>query len=169
MPVTRYPMSQESGVLQHRKRPLARLEAFRRDKAGSTAVEFAFVGMIFITLLLGIIQFSLVFMAQMYLHDAVSEAATGNTTATYAGNKSGVVTQICARMFVLDDCANKMLLEAQPLDNYSTTGQAIAGTTFVAAVVGTPMLMRAQAPVLTFVPGLPQITISATALYGRVS
>lgn len=137
--------------------------------AGSTAVEFAFIGLAFITLLLGIIQFALVFMAQMYLHDAVSEAATGKTAATYAGNRAGVVTQICDRMFVLDDCASKLLVETQPLTNYPTTPQAISGTTFVAAVAGTPMLIRAKAPVVTFVPGLPQLTISATALYARRS
>lgn len=137
--------------------------------AGSTAVEFAFVGMILVTLILGILQFALVFMAQMYLHDAVAEAGTGKTTATYAGNRAGVVTQICARMFVLDDCASKLALEAQPLASYSTAQQPIDGTTFVAAPVGTPMLMRAKAPVVTFVPFLPQLNISATALYARRS
>ncbi|MCV9939598.1 pilus assembly protein [Boseaceae bacterium BT-24-1] len=151
------------------RRLIARLGVFRRDVAGSTAVEFAFIGMAFITLSLGIIQFALVFMAQMYLHDAVSEAATGKTTATYAGNRSEAVNQICARMFVLDSCATKLALEAQPLASYSTAQQAISGTVFVAAVVGTPMLMRAKAPVVTFVPGLPQLSISATALYARRS
>jgi Flp pilus assembly protein TadG len=153
--------------LLDRKRLAARLGIFRRDMAGSTAVEFAFIGMIFITLLLGIVQFALLFMAQMYLHDAVSEAATGNTTATYAGNRSGAVSQICARMFVLDDCESNLALETQPLASYSGAEQAISGAVFVAAATGTPMLMRAKAPVVTFVPGLPQLNISATALYAK--
>ncbi|MBA4221221.1 MAG: hypothetical protein C0458_10875 [Methylobacterium sp.] len=144
-----------------------RLGSFRRDIAGSTAVEFAFIGMIFITLLLGILQFALVFMAQIYLHDAVSEAATGQTTATYAGNRTGVVSQICSRMFMLDNCNSNLLIEAQPLANYSTAEQPISGATFVAAVAGTPMLMRAKAPVVTVVPGLSQLKISAAALYAK--
>lgn len=153
--------------LPDEKRVSARLGSFRRDIAGSTAVEFAFIGMIFITLLLGIVQFALVFMAQIYLHDAVSEAATGNTTATYAGNRASVVSQICSRMFMLNNCDGNLLLETQPLANYSTAEQAISGAVFVAVVAGTPMLMRAKAPVVTVVPGLPQLKISATALYAK--
>jgi len=150
-------------------RLLRRLGAFRGDVAGATAVEFAFVGLTFIVLLCGILQFALAFMAQMYLHDAVSDAATGATAETFAGNRTGVVTQICNRMFVIDNCTSNLLIETQPLANYPTAEQAITGTTFMAATVGTPMLMRARAPVITFVPGLSQLRISATALYARRS
>jgi Flp pilus assembly protein TadG len=150
------------------RRLAIRLDAFRRDAAGSTAVEFAFIGLAFVTLFLGIIQFALVFMAQMYLHDAVSDAATGRTAGTYAGNRSQVVTQICARMIALDNCASNLLIENQPLMSYPTTAQPISGGTFAAATVRTPMLIRARAPVVTFVPGLSTLRVSATALYARV-
>lgn len=143
------------------------LDRFRRDIAGATAVEFAFIGMVFITLLLGILQFALVFLAQMLLHDALSEAATGKTAATYAGSQSQVVTQICGRMFMLDNCNTNLALEAQPLASYATAQQPISGTIFVAPAIGIPMLMRAKVPVVTFVPGLSQLSISATALYSR--
>lgn len=145
----------------------ARLRAFRRDVAGATAVEFAFIGMTFIVLLLGILQFALAFMAQMYIHDAVSEAATGRTAGTYAGNRTTVVTQICARMIALDNCAANLQLETQPLDSYATATQPITGATFVAGTSGTVMLIRARAPVVTFVPGLSTLHVSAAALYTR--
>ncbi|WID95568.1 pilus assembly protein [Bosea vestrisii] len=141
--------------------------AFRQDAAGSTAVEFAFIGMAFIVLLLGIFQFALAFFAQMYIHDAVSEAATGRTVGTYAGNRSQVVTQICARMFALDNCAINLQLETQPLASYPANAQPITGATFVAGTSGTVMLIRARAPVITFVPGLPTLHVSAAALYTR--
>lgn len=147
---------------------IVRLRAFRRDAAGATAVEFAFVGLILITLLLGIIQFALVFMAQMYLHDAVSEAATGRTAGTYAGNRTQVVTQICARLIAIDNCGSNLLVENQPLTNYPTAAQQISGAIFAAPAIGTPMLIRARAPVVTFVPGLPTLRVSATALYARL-
>ncbi|MGX1787746.1 TadE/TadG family type IV pilus assembly protein [Bosea sp. NPDC055332] len=150
------------------KRFTARLGRFRRDAAGSTAVEFAFIGLAFITLFLGLIQFALVFMAQMYLHDAVSDAATGRTAAAYAGNRTQVVTQICARMIALDRCATNLLVETQPLASYPTTAQPISGTVFAAAAVRTPMLIRARAPVVTFVPGLPALQVRASALYARL-
>jgi Flp pilus assembly protein TadG len=144
-----------------------RLGAFRRDAAGSTAVEFAFIGLAFIVLMLGILQFALAFMAQMYLHDAVSEAATGKTSGTYAGNRSAVVAQICARLMAIDSCSSKLLLETQPLTNYATTAQAISGATFSAGASGTVMLIRAQAPVVTFLPGFSTLKVKAAALYVR--
>lgn len=149
------------------KRLTERLHTFRRDAAGATAVEFAFIGLAFITLILGILQFALVFTAQMYIHDALSDAATGRTAATYAGNRSQVVTQICERGIALDNCAANLQLETQPLANYSATTQPVAGTTFVAGTSGTIMLMRARAPVTTIVPGLPTLHVSGAALYTR--
>lgn len=144
-----------------------RLAAFRHDAAGSVAVEFGFIGLVSIVSILAILQFALAFMAQMYIHDAVSEAATGNTAATYAGNRSAVVTQICARMFAVENCSGNLQLETQPLSSYTAAAQAITGATFVAATAGTPMMMRARAPVITFVPGLPQLQVSAASLYTR--
>lgn len=149
------------------KHPAVNLGAFARDAGGSTAVEFAFIGMSFVVLMLGILQFALAFMAQMYIHDAVSEAATGRTTGTYAGNRAAVVTQICQRMIALDNCASNLLLETQPLANYSATAQPVSGANFVAGTSGTMMLIRARAPVITFVPGLPTLHVTAAALYTR--
>ncbi len=149
------------------KRLGARLGAFRRDIAGATAVEFAFIGTTLIVLILGIFQFALAFMAQMYLHDAVSEAATGKTAGTYAGNRTQVATQICGRMIALDNCVTNLLVEAQPLANYTAAAQPITGGAFVAGTSGTMMLIRAKAPVITFVPGLPTLHVTAAALYTR--
>lgn len=149
------------------KRLVKRLGAFRHDAAGATAVEFAFIGLAFVTLVLGILQFALVFTAQMYIHDALSDAATGRTAATFAGNRSQVITQICERGIALDNCTANLQLEAQPLASYSTTAQAISGTTFVAGTSGTIMLMRARARVATIVPGLPTLHVSGAALYTR--
>lgn len=155
-----------SSVLDAR-RLAACLQAFRRDRKGAVAVEFAFIGLTSMVLLLSILQFSLAFLAQMYIRDAVAEAATGRTAATYAGNRALVAQQICARMIALEDCATNLRLETQPLSNYATTVQPITGATFVAGPSGAAMMMRARAPVITFVPGLPTLNVSAAALYTR--
>lgn len=149
------------------KRLTARLRRFRHDSAGSTAIEFAFIGLFLIVTMLGIVQFALAFMAQMYLHDAVSEAATGRTAGTYAGNRAQVATQICGRMIALDNCATNLLLETQPLASYPAAAQQVTGTSFVAGASGTVMMIRARAPVVTFVPLLPTLHVTAAALYTR--
>ncbi|WP_332686010.1 TadE/TadG family type IV pilus assembly protein [Bosea sp. (in: a-proteobacteria)] len=143
-----------------------RLGAFARDARGAAAVEFAFVGVVFITLLLAVLQFALVFLAQMNLHDAVSDAATGNNAQTLAGNRSAVITQICGRMVIADNCVANITLETQPLSAYGGAAQPI-GATFSSATVGTPMVIRARVPVVTFVPGLPDLSVSGSALYAR--
>jgi Flp pilus assembly protein TadG len=148
-------------------RMIERMKRFDRDVAGSTAVEFAFIGLAFLVLMLGILQFALAFMAQMYLHDAVSDAATGRTAGTYAGNRTQVVNQICGRMIAIDNCASRILVETQPLASYGTGAQPITGASFVAGTAGTLMLIRARAPVVTFVPGLPQLFVTGAALYRR--
>ena len=144
-----------------------RLRAFCRDMAGSTAIEFAFIGMAFVVLLLGILQFALAFMAQMYIHDAVSDAATGRTAGTYAGNRAQVKTQICGRLIAIDNCVGSLLLETQPLANYAAGSQPVTGATFVAGTSGTMMLIRAKAQVITFVPGWPRLHVTGAALYTR--
>ena len=145
-----------------------RLRAFVGDERGAAAVEFAFVGVVFITALLAVLQFALVFLTQMNLHDAVSDAATGNNAQTLAGNRSAVVTQICGRLVIADNCVANIRLETQPLSAYGGTSQPI-GATFSAATARTPMLIRARVPVVTFVPGLPDLSVSGSALYSRPS
>lgn len=145
-----------------------RLRAFAGDERGAAAVEFAFVGVVFITVLLAVLQFALVFLTQMNLHDAVSDAATGNNAQTLAGNRSAVITQICGRLVIADNCVANIRLETQPLSAYGGAVQAI-GATFSSAAAGTPMLIRARVPVVTFVPGLPDLSVSGSALYARAS
>lgn len=149
--------------------PASRLRAFGRDRSGATAVEFAFVGMIMITLLLAILQFSIAFLSQMNIHHALSDAATGNNAQTLAGNRTSVVTQICGKLLMIDNCAANLKLETQALASYSTVSQPITGATFTASALDTPMLMRASAPVVTFVPFLPHLRVSGAALYMRRS
>lgn len=141
--------------------------AFGADNAGATAVEFGFIGLLFLTVLMAILQFALVFLSQMNLENALSDAATGNTAATYANNRSGVVQRICSRLVLMDNCQTKLLLEMQPLMNYAASGQTIAGTVFTVGAAKEMTLMRARAPVLTVVPGLPQLWIKGQALFMR--
>ncbi|KUL96931.1 hypothetical protein DK26_02860 [Bosea sp. WAO] len=155
------------GSLVEARRLAECLRAFRRDRKGAVAVEFAFIGLTSMVLLLSILQFALAFLAQMYIHDAVAEAATGRTAGTYAGNRAQVAQQICARMIALENCGGNLRLETQPLSSYAVTAQPITGATFVAGPSGTLMMMRARAPVITFVPGLPTLHVSSAALYTR--
>lgn len=143
-----------------------RARAFRNDNAGATAVEFGLIGLLFLTVLMAILQFALLFLSQLNLENALADAATGNTAATYSNNRTVVAERICGRLLLMDSCGTKILLEMQPLKNYAS-GQAIAGTVFTVGGVGEMTLMRARAPVITVVPGLPQLWIRGQALFMR--
>ncbi|AZO78773.1 MULTISPECIES: TadE/TadG family type IV pilus assembly protein [unclassified Bosea (in: a-proteobacteria)] len=145
-----------------------KLRAFGGDNAGATAVEFGFVGLLFLTVLFAFVQFSLLFLAGINLENALSDAATGNTAATYANDRSTVTERICSRMVLADDCQTKLKLEMQPLKNYPTTGQEITGTVFTVGEAGKDVtLIRARVPIITIIPGLPALSISSQAMFLR--
>lgn len=140
--------------------------AFGRDRSGSTAIEFSVVGLLMITILLAAMQFSLLFLSQMRLHDTLSDAATGANTALL-NDSVALKKLICGNLILVNSCETKILLEKAPVANFSTSAQAITGISFTPGVSGDAMLLRAAADIVNFVPGLPTMKISGTALYAR--
>lgn len=134
-----------------------------RDERGSTAVEFGVIGLVFVTVLLAIIQISLVFLSQIVLHDALSDAATGETSAmARSANQTDLRNAMCARLILADSCSSKIKLEMQPV---STSARAITGASFIAGTSGSLTLIRAEAPIITFVPMMPSLKVSGAAVF----
>ncbi|AMJ58944.1 hypothetical protein AXW83_00295 [Bosea sp. PAMC 26642] len=140
------------------------MAAFGRDRSGSTAIEFGVVGLMLVTILLATIQFSMMLLCQMRLHDTLSDVATGANTALLA-DKAGLRVLICDNLILVDNCAGTLLLEKAPVKTFSTGPQPIAGATFAAGTKGDAMLIRATANIVTFVPGLPALSVSGTTLF----
>jgi Flp pilus assembly protein TadG len=134
-----------------------------KDECGSTAVEFGVIGLMFVIVLLAIIQISLVFLSQIVLHDALSDAATGETNAmAHSANRTGLRDAICARLILSDNCADTMKLEMQPV---SSSARAITGASFTGGTSGSLTLIRAEAPIITFVPMMPPLKVSGAAVF----
>lgn len=150
-------------------RKLRSLREFARDRAGATAVEFGLIGILFISLMLAIVQLGVTFLSQMNIHHALSDATTGNTANTFAGNRAGLAQQICRRLVMVDNCAANLVIEMQPLANFGAARQPIVGGAFAAVTAGVPMLLRARAPIITFVPGMPALSVSGAAVFARPS
>lgn len=144
----------------------AAARAFARDERGAAAIEFGVVGLALTTLLMAILQFALFFLSQISLHGALAEAASGTQTATQA-TRSSMTTMICARVILADNCATRMKLETAPLSTYAAGAQPVTGATFSAGAVGEAMLVRAEVPIVIFVPGLPPLSIRGAAFYVR--
>ena len=99
------------------------LSRFRRNRGGSTAVEFALVMPIFFALLFAIIESALMFFASQVLETVTQDSArlimTGqaqNAAYTAAQFKSDV----CGRISVMFDCAGGISIDVQNYPAFSS-------------------------------------------------
>ena len=84
-----------------------------RDRAGTSAAEFAMVMPIFISIVLGIIQVAIVWFAKTELRSATETAArlvlTGQTNATAYNTQAKFLTALCANLPVVFQCSQVMI------------------------------------------------------------
>ncbi len=82
------------------------IKKFQRNDKGTTAVEFAFIGMPFFVLLFSIVEASLYFFAGQVLENAVSDAARMVRTGQFKGSETteDFRQQVCDKASVLFRC-----------------------------------------------------------------
>jgi Flp pilus assembly protein TadG len=92
------------------------LRRFRRNRRGSTAVEFALVAPVFFALLFAIIEMAMVFFASQVLETVTQDSA--RTIMTGQAQSAGLTqdqfkTAVCGRISVLFDCTNGIYIDVQ--------------------------------------------------------
>jgi Flp pilus assembly protein TadG len=84
-----------------------------RNPVGTTAVEFALIAPIFISIVLGIIQVAIVWFAKTELQSATETAArlvlTGQTSATAYNTQAKFLNALCANLPVIFQCSQVMI------------------------------------------------------------
>jgi Flp pilus assembly protein TadG len=146
---------------------------FIRDRRASSAVEFAIVCGPFFLMLLGIMQLGIFYMAQSALDTAVLktvETLRGNfntgTTATLmdaTALKNSIVTNAGGLV-----SSGTVSVEIQPLTNLSGAVVAITNGTVDYGTSSSALVLRAQASVVTFTPGLNGLsTVISSAMIRR--
>lgn len=110
---------------------------FRRDRCGSTAVEFAMIAPIFFALLFAIIETALMFFASQVLETAMQDSARKILTGQ-AQNGGYSAAQfkndICGRIVALFDCAGGVYVDVQSYPAFSSvtiTDPVDAGRNFI--------------------------------------
>jgi len=98
------------------------LNRFRRNRRGSTVVEFALVMPIFFALLFAIMETALMFFANQVLETVTQDSArmilTGQAqTAAYT--QAQFKSDVCSRISVMFDCAGGISIDVQ---NYPSFG-----------------------------------------------
>lgn len=94
-----------------------------RDNSGTTAIEFAMVGIPFLMLLFGIISVGLFFFTTFTLENAVEEAA--RLIRTGQAQESGMTAaqfkdEVCNRAPRFVDCAGKLRLNVQKFTGFGS-------------------------------------------------
>lgn len=93
------------------------------DRSGTTAIEFAMVGMPFMMLLFGIIAVGLFFFTTFTLENAVEEAS--RLIRTGQAQQSGMTaaqfkTEVCSRAPRFVDCQSKLRVNVQKFTGYGS-------------------------------------------------
>lgn len=139
------------------------LAGFIRSNKGSVAVEFAILATTFVLMLLGILQFSLFFLSRMAMHDALSDLATGEGNALIAAaNRNGTRDFICERLVLAQNCRGSLRLEMRELQTASAQSMS---ATFASGRAGRLMVIRAEAPVIVFIPLPNGLTVRGRSVY----
>lgn len=98
--------------------------AFRRDRKGATAVEFALIAGPFFFFLMALVEVAAVFFASTVIENAVLESAREiRTGQVQAGgmDADGFRDAVCARVEVIADC-NRLEFDVRVFEDFDTSG-----------------------------------------------
>lgn len=117
----------------------------------------------FVLLIFGILQFALFFLSRMAMHDVLSDLATGEGAPLLAAaDRNRTRDYICDKLLLVPDCSQSLRLEMRDL---RTATEGTVSTSFARGTRGTVMVVRAEAPVLIFVPFVSQINVRGKAVF----
>lgn len=140
------------------------------DRGGASAVEFALVVVPFLMLCLGMLQFLFLHYTQQTLSDALYSSASSPEAELIAGNKSGYITKLCAKIIFATSCLDSttgVKVELIRLADLPTTTTAIAGTTFNAGSASDVLVLRAKMPAPQVISFIPQMVASDSVIFRR--
>ena len=99
------------------------IKRFARARSGATAVEFALVALPFFTLIMAIIEISLVFFLGAMMDNALNESAREIRTGhlqTEGGSEESFRDELCRRIDVIADCT-LISVDVRTYENFSQT------------------------------------------------
>lgn len=139
------------------------LQSLLRDNKGAVAIEFAILAMTFVMMILGCIQFSLFLLSRIAMHDALADLATGEGHALLvAADRDGTRDFICDRILLSPNCRSALQLEMRELQTASASSTS---TTFARGTAGRLMVVRAEAPIVVFVPFIETLRVRGRSVF----
>lgn len=116
------------------------LARFRRSQDGATAVEFAFISIPFLMLLVAILETALLFWTSQVLEESVSQTSrrllTGEALTRYTGNAAtntqAFKNDVCANAPGLVDCS-KLVIDVRAYTSFANAKNGTDGTNPISA------------------------------------
>lgn len=102
----------------------AKLEQWAQNDRGVAAVEFALIATPFFFLIFGLLEICVLFIMSSILEHGVNEAARSIRTGQMQTNGFGQVAfknAVCAELFDLLSCDDKLRFDVKTFDNFSDT------------------------------------------------
>lgn len=97
------------------------VQKFKKDVEGVVAVEFAFIGLPFFLLLFGILEISLIFMAEINLAHATADTARKLRTGQAGIDTLSAFKQdICANVVFVPNCLSKVKVEVRTYPDFAS-------------------------------------------------
>jgi Flp pilus assembly protein TadG len=154
-------------------RPWAATAAFLRDCRGATAVEFSFLALPFLLLIMCVMQLGMYYMTQVSLDAGTVKEAETLRQAFNTGVTPVLPTGSALKTAIVSASGNGvvasgMAVEIQPLANLDSGGVAISDGTANYGTAWTPLVLRAKYTFSTFLPGWAStVSINSSAIVRR--
>lgn len=100
------------------------LHRFRKQTSGASAVEFALVAAPFLTLLVGLMEISMIFIALTTMEHGVAEAARRIRTGELQETGATATTfkqLVCDNTFGVLDCNSRLKVDVRVFDDFGST------------------------------------------------
>ena len=99
------------------------------------------------------------------MRPSLSEAAGSANNPLYPQYRDPIQvrSQICNGLTLVDNCTVSLKLEQMPVRTLPSAYQDIQSVTYTQGSLGDVLVIRAIAPVVTFVPGVPQLSVKSPA------
>jgi len=126
-----------------------------------------------ITLLLACLQFGLYMVTAMQLRGSLTESTANaqlyglTALSPQSLDPVQIRSTLCSDLVLVVDCDAALKLEQRVLASMSTGATPISGMTFDQGQSGDLMVRRAEASVLTFVPGVGPLKVRSSSIWMR--
>ncbi|MFZ4805669.1 MAG: TadE/TadG family type IV pilus assembly protein [Hyphomicrobiaceae bacterium] len=146
---------------------IASIPRLVRSTSGAVAIESAAILTPLFLILIGSLQFALYVIECERLGSTVYELSSSRQAELTDRSQSEVAGTLCQGLALVEECPHTIRVQLAPLLSYPSIGTEVDENIFDPGSAGAIMLLRTEAAMMSFIPGVGRLPIRATAIYMR--